>query len=112
IPSARDIYTEILQPLIDSHLDWQKKAIQASSEADLHVYFGGPRSPFLTLLGVPGRNGPSLSTNARTHVYRPFLQKLSVKRLEEELYKPYANVIIRTAQRASKWKNMMSRCNF
>ena len=68
--------------------------------ADLHIYFGGPRSPFLPLLGVPGRNGPSLSTNARIHVYRPFLQKLSsdeVKRLEEELYKPYANVIIRTA---------------
>ena len=69
--------------------------------ADLHIYFGGPRSPFfLPLLGVPGRNGPSLSTNARIHVYRPFLQKLSsdeVKKLEEELYKPYANVIIRTA---------------
>ncbi|CAG8614447.1 6231_t:CDS:2 [Paraglomus brasilianum] len=87
IPSTRDICTEILQPLIDSHLDWQKKAVQASSEADLHIYFGGPRSPFLPLLGVPGRNGPSLSTNARIHVYRPFLQKLSsdeVKRLEEQ----------------------------
>ncbi|KAG9286507.1 hypothetical protein G9A89_014673 [Geosiphon pyriformis] len=100
IEFTRNITSEVLDCLIKSHTQWQKKMARIDDE-DLLAAFGGNRSLYTKFQLLDKKTpGPSalkaLLNLPSVHVYKPFLKNLQSSEkqlLQEELYTPYLTVV-------------------